>query len=912
MHRRLGVAARLVQTRRHVPSRSAFRVEFQGALGSRERLLLTAEFREGLGQAHVVQATRRGVGVVAPAREDLGEGLDLAADAVEIGQLGTPLDGQRAESAGVHVGAQRAFDLPGVVARDLAGPQPDLLTPLRLALAQHLQLALVEVERAAPVLHRLEQPLERAVRCEVVGVCLEGRGVGAAGPGGRPEPFPAQVAQTAQERRAGLGPASLGMLELPLQRPGHLLPFAQTLRCAAQPPQRAQTSRVGLEHAAVGLGRTRRGAQPLLAQVRELEPALGIARTPLEVRGQTPLELHPVALGAQPLQQRLFELARCVEALGCIVDQVAQVPKRCVEATALLVLGCELPAQLSTSLVEDRRVRIERREFGLGAARPGDQLARRPQGVTQRVQQLRVEGAGLRRFRHRAPQKRCGPLRIRQGAGVERRGLAQERHAVAALRRLRQRLEHLGSLVVAAQAAVETLQLLQHLAVPRAEAAGLLQGRDRATRCAELPLEDACLLHVQVALAQRVGGERRLLLQCAQPRSGPFRDAVHFGDACHHGRFSRPFAAQPLEPGQGGFGREVLPGDVGRLLEERGSLLRLRVAGLQEETVEDAFPLAGRLEQRAQGLPHVVAGGAEAQGLAVVGGRLEGPLRIAREQPTAAGEECGAGRGRLWPRERSVENLPDHLALVEVLGELEPALQRLGMAGIDLDDAAQMDQRVSGPRQVSREELRQLHPDGNLLGACQARELRLEQVRQRLGFAELAVQLAQRGLRLRVVGPFVEHLPVGLGGLAKRTAAAQRVGEAREPAGALRTRLAGGRGAAGTGRSDPRRSRCAGRGPPAARPPRPGDRSRRGPARAPRWRRRDRRVRRLAVAATRSRREVRWAAHCPASSRGSASRALRRSSRTRATSSCRPCASKWRIRNSPAADSPGSISRMRS
>ena len=105
VHRRLGVAERFVHARRHVPGRAAIRVEFQSAPSSGQRLLLTAELHQGLGQAHVIRATRGGVGIVAPAREDLGKGLDLAADAVEIGQLGASLEGKRAELAGVHVGA---------------------------------------------------------------------------------------------------------------------------------------------------------------------------------------------------------------------------------------------------------------------------------------------------------------------------------------------------------------------------------------------------------------------------------------------------------------------------------------------------------------------------------------------------------------------------------------------------------------------------------------------------------------------------------------------------------------------------------------------------------------------------------------------------------------------------------------
>ncbi len=110
----------------------------------------------------MIATGRTGLRVITPAREDLGEAIGSIQALVEIRPLATPVHGQLADLRGGLVGTGGSFGFVRLGAGQLSGTKPGGLAAFRFGVAEDLDLALVEVQRAAPVLHHLEEGFEGA------------------------------------------------------------------------------------------------------------------------------------------------------------------------------------------------------------------------------------------------------------------------------------------------------------------------------------------------------------------------------------------------------------------------------------------------------------------------------------------------------------------------------------------------------------------------------------------------------------------------------------------------------------------------------------------------------------------------------------------------------------------------------
>ena len=154
---------------------------------------------------------------------------------MELGQLRPLRKRELAERRRLHVGAQGARRLVRVIARDLGGAQPSLLPSRGIALAQHLDLALIEAEGAVPVLHGFEQRFERVQRLEIVRIRFERRGVAAARPRRRLQAPPRDVAEPPQQRGALAGRSARRLFDLAFERLRDRVPGSEALGDGAQP-----------------------------------------------------------------------------------------------------------------------------------------------------------------------------------------------------------------------------------------------------------------------------------------------------------------------------------------------------------------------------------------------------------------------------------------------------------------------------------------------------------------------------------------------------------------------------------------------------------------------------------------------------------------------------------------------------
>jgi hypothetical protein len=211
-----------------------------GAFDPRGRILDPAQLFERDREPQVIRHVGARVGCVAPGRERRDERIAVADLLVQRSQLGELTCVERLDLARAAQRLARALGIVRAVARELGHVQPDLAAALRVRSAEHLDLALVQVERAAPVLHRLEQPLERSQRCEVGRVRLQrsARSSGSrawsrrGGASGCPR-------ARAEARRGRAGSRSGAPSSSRSKRLGHLAPATEPLGGAAQAAQRS-------------------------------------------------------------------------------------------------------------------------------------------------------------------------------------------------------------------------------------------------------------------------------------------------------------------------------------------------------------------------------------------------------------------------------------------------------------------------------------------------------------------------------------------------------------------------------------------------------------------------------------------------------------------------------------------------
>ena len=260
----------------------------------------------------------------------------IAAAQVQLGQLQPPRRRELAERRRLHVGAQRARRLVRVIARDLARAQPGLLASRGIALAPHLDLALVETERAVPVLHRFEQRFEREQRLEIVRIGFERGGVAAARPRRRLQAPPGDVAEPPQQRGALAGRRARRLLDLALERLRDHVPGAEALGDAAQPAQRVERIRA---RARARGGRPPRRARSRAASRRasaraRASPRRSPARARAARRAGTPARWARragAAVAAAPPRSRSRPRGRSARAAGPSA-RASQVSQGCVGA----------------------------------------------------------------------------------------------------------------------------------------------------------------------------------------------------------------------------------------------------------------------------------------------------------------------------------------------------------------------------------------------------------------------------------------------------------------------------------------------------------------------------------------------------------------------------------------------------
>jgi hypothetical protein len=157
---RASLSPGLPQPRRRIPGHDVLSLHVEGAFHTRQGLVAAVELFEPAGQEQVIVTGRTGLRVITPARENLGEAFDATQLSIEIRPLATPVEGERADLCGGLIGAGGSFGFVRVPAGQLSGTKPDGAAAFRLGIAENLDLALVEVQRATPVLHRLEEGLE--------------------------------------------------------------------------------------------------------------------------------------------------------------------------------------------------------------------------------------------------------------------------------------------------------------------------------------------------------------------------------------------------------------------------------------------------------------------------------------------------------------------------------------------------------------------------------------------------------------------------------------------------------------------------------------------------------------------------------------------------------------------------------
>jgi hypothetical protein len=301
------VAGLCAEARERVEHGGARSFDLRGAFGARECCVVAIERLEGQGEAEVVVGPRPGFRGVAPSRERLREGGAISDRVVQRRELRQVHRRERLDLPRAAESLARSLVVVVAFAGEHGHAQPDLASASRVGVAETLDLALVEVEGAAPILHRLEQPLQGPERRKVGSVCLERRCITTARTGGRGEPMPVDIAQCAQHR-AAFGGVALGRdLELAFQRLADVTPAPEQLGRAAEAAERLQAFRIGLARAPVRFLCSSEVTQAFLPDARELEPVPSVAADPVESRRETALEFDDVSFGSQQTQARALQ-----------------------------------------------------------------------------------------------------------------------------------------------------------------------------------------------------------------------------------------------------------------------------------------------------------------------------------------------------------------------------------------------------------------------------------------------------------------------------------------------------------------------------------------------------------------------------------------------------------------------------
>jgi len=355
-------------------------IHFERAIDSRSGGVCATERVEGLSQLYVVGAAGTGLGIVAPEFEGRCEGLPIVRALVEECEF-TQGCGRKAVDAGrVFVVAYRAIDLFRMIARDFSGSNQHLEASVWCAVTEHFDFALVEVERAAPIFHCLEQLLKGSQRCEVLGVGFERRGIGSACARGRMQSAPADVSESAQQGSAPGRDGRCNVFEFVFESLGDLRPTSEALEVAPQCAQRGCAERIPLQHLSIGGNRGSRQVQSLGAQAAESEPAFRIVRLSFQVRCETDFEFDPVALNLEQPQQRIvFRFRRLSLQMLMVVAicQCAEVVERGVGAPEFpFVDAGQFSMQFESAIVEYGRLGVEGLQFFLRTTRPGARIVR--------------------------------------------------------------------------------------------------------------------------------------------------------------------------------------------------------------------------------------------------------------------------------------------------------------------------------------------------------------------------------------------------------------------------------------------------------------------------------------------------------------------------------------------------------
>ena len=187
-------------------------------------------------------------------------------------------------------------------------------------------------------------------------------------------------------------------------------------------------------------------------------------------------------------------------------------------------------------------------------------------------------------------------------------------------------------------------------------------------------------------------------------------------------------------------------------------------AHLEFEALQHGWPVAQRFEETSKLASRLLQRRIQRDGLPEALHRLLGAGEFAGQESGAPGQKPSALDGVSSPLERDLQQLEPVAGSPHLLGELHCPPERLGVAGLDLEDAAKMLQGVRGPGEGALQERRQLHPNRNLLGPARPGELGFEQPRQRLGLPQPPVDVPQRARRIPIVGPLRQRLPVRAGG----------------------------------------------------------------------------------------------------------------------------------------------------
>ncbi len=202
----------------------------------------------------------------------------------------------------VFVVAYRALDFVRMIAGEFSRANRTLEAAIRRALSEHFDLALVEVQRSAPIFHRLEQFLEGSQRLEVLGVSFECGRVGSTRTRRRVQAAPADVAKPAQQRGAPGPDCRRNVFEFVFEGLGDFCPTPEAFEFPPQCPQSGHAEPVPLQNLSIGRNCGGRQMQSLGPQVTQPEPAFRIVRLALQVRGEPLFEFDPIALNLEELQ----------------------------------------------------------------------------------------------------------------------------------------------------------------------------------------------------------------------------------------------------------------------------------------------------------------------------------------------------------------------------------------------------------------------------------------------------------------------------------------------------------------------------------------------------------------------------------------------------------------------------------